>query len=335
MLVRLLKKVKKVFRHQVIVLMYHRIADLETDPWQLAVSPENFEQQLQVLKRHFKVISLQQLYQQLSDKKIRSDSICITFDDGYSDNYQYAKPLLEKYECPATFFVSASYIGRNRQFWWDELESIILYAEELPGNISLQIGQQPFEFELDDRTLTDPLRQKHRYWNYLDKAPSQRCELYLKLWERLQPLTQNQMEPLLHEICKWARYTKPAREYDLPLSRGQLNELFDEPLFTIGIHTLTHSLLTALTPEMQQNEIAGCRKLLEEWSGKNMDSVSYPYGNYDDNTLSIIKKHNIATAFTTDEIAVTSESNASILGRFQVKNQNGSEFKIQLKDWFN
>jgi len=167
----------------------------------------------------------------------------------------------------------------------------------------------------------------HRYWNYLEKAPSQRCELYLKLWERLQPLTQNQMEPLLHEICLWAMHTKPASEYDLPMTREHLNELFDGPLFTIGIHTLTHSLLTARTPEMQQNEIAGCRKLLEEWSGENIDSLSYPYGNYDDNTLSIVKKLDIATAFTADEVPVTSQSNASILGRFQVKKQ--------LKYWFN
>ena len=34
-----------------LVLMYHRVCDIETDPWQLAVSPNNFESQIKALKK--------------------------------------------------------------------------------------------------------------------------------------------------------------------------------------------------------------------------------------------------------------------------------------------
>ncbi|HYC27552.1 MAG TPA: polysaccharide deacetylase family protein [Chitinophagaceae bacterium] len=93
------------YRHTV-VLMYHRIARPVNDHWQLCVSPGNFEQQLQVISRHKK-------------------NIIITFDDGYIDNYTVAKPLLEKYQLPATFFIATGNIDSGKEFWWDELEQLI------------------------------------------------------------------------------------------------------------------------------------------------------------------------------------------------------------------
>jgi len=106
--------------------MYHRIADLTNDPWQLTVSPDNFEQQLKVLQTKYKLISVRELLTHLTKKSIPSTTVCITFDDGYSDNYLAAKPLLEMYNCPAVFFVSTQYVNQQKSFWWDELERIIL-----------------------------------------------------------------------------------------------------------------------------------------------------------------------------------------------------------------
>ncbi|MEJ7830493.1 MAG: hypothetical protein WKF91_19950, partial [Segetibacter sp.] len=72
--------------------MYHRIADINRDPWQLAVTPEHFEQNLTLLQKKFNVITVSELVEQLNNKSITSDSVCLTFDDGYADNYLFAKP---------------------------------------------------------------------------------------------------------------------------------------------------------------------------------------------------------------------------------------------------
>ena len=98
--------------------MYHRIATAAHDHWQLSVSPQLFEQHLQVLKR-YNVVSLPDLV-----KKVPRKGIAISFDDGYVDNYTTAKPLLEKYNLPATFFICNGNIGKQAEFWWDELEHI-------------------------------------------------------------------------------------------------------------------------------------------------------------------------------------------------------------------
>lgn len=313
--------------------MYHRVANLETDPWQLAVNIQNFEQQLQELKKNYKIISISELSEQLSNKNINADSICITFDDAYSDNYKYAKPLLEKYDCPATFFVPTHFIGQQKQFWWDELENILLHSIELPASISLLIRQREFKFHLSDKILTKNLHEKHKAWVWPEKPPTQRCELYLELWEQLQPLTLSELNPLIDEIRTWAGYIQPINKDDFPMSSHQLEDIFHEPLFNVGIHTHTHEALAFHTKEIQQNEIISCRNYLQEHLGKSVNTLAYPYGSYDDTTLDIIKEQNIISAFTTQEEIITKDSDSSRLGRFQVLNQSGKEFEKQLRKW--
>ena len=52
---------KRFFEHRAIILMYHRIAELESDIWDIAVTAENFEQHLHILKQNKNVISLKEL----------------------------------------------------------------------------------------------------------------------------------------------------------------------------------------------------------------------------------------------------------------------------------
>src|ERR1044072_9851462 len=116
----------RLFEHKAIVLMYHRVASVSADPWELAVQPEHFEQHLAILKNKFHVVPLTELVHQLQQRKLRTDCVCLTFDDGYSDNFINAKPLLEKYQCPAIFFIATKFINRKDMFWWDELQQIML-----------------------------------------------------------------------------------------------------------------------------------------------------------------------------------------------------------------
>ncbi|MGE5944862.1 MAG: polysaccharide deacetylase family protein, partial [Flavobacteriales bacterium] len=108
-----IKKYLRPSEPKAIVLMYHRICNIDTDPWQLAVSPENFENQIKTITKNFNVLPVNDLIEQFKNRKIKRNSIYITFDDAYQDNYFYAKPILEKYKCPATFFVPTHFIGKE------------------------------------------------------------------------------------------------------------------------------------------------------------------------------------------------------------------------------
>jgi peptidoglycan/xylan/chitin deacetylase (PgdA/CDA1 family) len=99
----------KTNKKRLTILTYHSIND-EINPDE-TVTPEEFEKQLQYIKENYKVISLEDAveYLQTDIKKI-SDSIVITFDDGYSDNYHNAYPLLKKHNFPATIFLISDLI---------------------------------------------------------------------------------------------------------------------------------------------------------------------------------------------------------------------------------
>ena len=86
------------------ILLYHRVANADIDPWNLAVSPDEFERQLAGLRKK-EVLPLRQFVRLHSQKKLPQNAVAITFDDGYACNALVAAPILESFGYPATFFV--------------------------------------------------------------------------------------------------------------------------------------------------------------------------------------------------------------------------------------
>jgi len=94
------------------ILTYHSISN-EIAPDE-TVTPEEFERQLQYIEENYTVIPLEEAIEYLqTDIKKVSGSIVITFDDGYSDNYYNAYPLLKKHNFPATIFLISNFIKNN------------------------------------------------------------------------------------------------------------------------------------------------------------------------------------------------------------------------------
>src|SRR5260221_3624612 len=99
---RFVRQVRGRFAARGLILMYHRVAYLDCDRWGLAVSPAHFAEHVDVLRSRQSAIPLSHLAQELR----RGDAggrrpIVITFDDGYADNIDSAKPLLEQSGIPA------------------------------------------------------------------------------------------------------------------------------------------------------------------------------------------------------------------------------------------
>jgi peptidoglycan/xylan/chitin deacetylase (PgdA/CDA1 family) len=136
-----------------IILTYHRVAEPVDDPHLLAVSPVNFEQQVEFLKKNYNVISLEQLIHDVAQQKLQQNSVVITFDDGYADNLYTALPILEKYNAPMTLFVTSGHIDTPR-FYWDNVESDALNRPMTSSEL-LQIAQHPL-ITIGGHTLSHP-----------------------------------------------------------------------------------------------------------------------------------------------------------------------------------
>jgi hypothetical protein len=79
-------------RSSAVILMYHRVAEPACDPWNLAVSLDNFDQQMQVLRRNRRPLPMRQLVEGLRVGDLPERAVAVTFDDGYMDNLVNAKP---------------------------------------------------------------------------------------------------------------------------------------------------------------------------------------------------------------------------------------------------
>jgi peptidoglycan/xylan/chitin deacetylase (PgdA/CDA1 family) len=297
-------------RCRVVILMYHRVFETSSDPWELCVSPKHFADHLELLRRYYPVLSLQQLLSALKTRQLPKRAVVLTFDDGYADNLWNAKPLLEKYELPATVFVTSGSLDSPNEFWWDDLERILLQPRKLPKRLQLQIQGRWYEWPI---------------------TSSGELEIaYMAIHQILQPLRASERDPIIAELFAWADVSPMGRPDYRPLTTDELIQLAQSEFIDIGAHAVTHPLLSSLSPEDQSAEIVSSRKKLEDIIGKRVDIFSYPYGDFSTETAGIVAAAGFVSALTTDENVVGKGANPLLLGRFGVGDWDGDSFKHRL-----
>jgi hypothetical protein len=110
---------RKLFPNQnPMVLMYHR------------ANKERFEEQMEYLNKNYNVISLEELALGIRNKiKFKPNTISITFDDGYLNNYEFVVPYMKKHNIPAIIFIVENLIGTDKLAWWDSINLIFSKTE--------------------------------------------------------------------------------------------------------------------------------------------------------------------------------------------------------------
>ncbi len=155
------------------VLMYHRVSDRINDP-DVTVSDKNFERQMSYLKKNFNVVSLDDMVDRYKQNtKSEKDTVAITFDDGFKDNYTDAYPILKKYNIPATIFIVTGYIDRNYGLSKDEIitmqkDNITFGAHTMTHRVLLELDKRDAFLEINDSksVLEKILNEKVKYFAY-------------------------------------------------------------------------------------------------------------------------------------------------------------------------
>jgi peptidoglycan/xylan/chitin deacetylase (PgdA/CDA1 family) len=314
-----------------LVLMYHRVENTSIDPWKLSVSPENFEGHLKVLKSTGLVRPVYDLVRQYYSKNDLKPAIVITFDDGYEDNFIHAKPLLEKYGLPATFFITNKHIGQQKEFWWDELAHLTMETPLLPREIAFKYNGKLFSFDLkEEAMLSEEVLKLNKRWDGLNGSPTLRAELYLQLWKILSPMKYEDQQKLLDNFRNCIGMPSHHKVDNYCMSENQLISLAGNKLFTIGGHTDSHPLLPAHSYEFQENEIRLNKEYLENYVKYNINTFAYPSGKSNEDTIKALKRLGFEMGFNTLNKWVQKELDPFQISRFQVKNWSEMNFQKKL-----
>ena len=110
-------------RNTAVVVAFHRVQ--EADPSDaLTVDAAAFERHCRFFRRHFEVVPLRDLVYRLEHGQRVDRHLAITFDDGYRDNFEIARPVLEKLSLPATFFIVTDWMGSDVVPDWDSARGV-------------------------------------------------------------------------------------------------------------------------------------------------------------------------------------------------------------------
>lgn len=319
-----------------LVLMYHRIAAVTPDPWQLAVTPAHFAEHLEVVRRYGRPLTVGDLSRAVGAGRIPPRAIVLTLDDGYADNLLEARPLLARHDVPATIFIAAGCLGRHQGFWWDQLERLVLTPVDLPRRLGLEVRGEIHQYDLGTGThYPVGVQREHAGWRPGTDFPTGRHRLFVTLYRLLRPLGDPERQRVLADLAAWSQaapYPPTAR----PLTSSEARELGGDGLVEIGAHTLTHPQLSTLDRETQRAEIRGSRATLEEATGKEVVSFAYPYGSrsdYTPETVTLVAEAGFSGACTTLPGAVRRTSGRFELPRFHVEDCDGDGLARRLTDW--
>lgn len=338
---RLQLRLARIFSSKVLILLYHRVRTAPCfDPYVLGVTPEHFGEHLEVLLKHGRPMHLRQVVEALRHDALPRRAVVVTFDDGYADNLHNAKPILERFDFPATVFVTAGYVGQQNEFWWDELERTVLHAGSLPSLLQLEIDGRTYEWNLGDGgRYSEADFQLNSDWHYgLDVDPSPRHRLFRSLYQILNSLSISSRQGAFEKLRAWARMELNARATHRILTPAEVVELAEEGLVEIGAHTVNHPALGSLPPTAQREEIQGSKTRLEEILGMQVASFAYPYGSrarsdYTEQTVALVQAAGFASACSNLAQPVYPDADPFQLSRAGVKDWDGDELASRLATW--
>lgn len=244
------------------ILTYHRFPKHDgSEPFDDGVidtTAEQFEEQLVCLKKHFTIIGIDELCAFAAGATLPRNSVAVTFDDGYLDNYQQAFPILQRHGCRATFFVATSFISERRVYWWDRAAYVVKHSArsvlELHYPTYLRIELEPDRGQAIFRLLRFVKEASYsldlqRFLDELSRATGVvwTRELELEFAERL--------------LMTW----------------DQLRELRAAGM-DVQSHTRTHRILQTLSPAELSLELLGSKQDLERELGEPARAIAYPVG---------------------------------------------------------
>jgi peptidoglycan/xylan/chitin deacetylase (PgdA/CDA1 family) len=302
------------------IVMYHYVRDLKNSryPEIKGLDIDLFEEQVRYIRRHYNIITMEEVIYSIDNgSAIPDKSILLTFDDAYSDHYNYVFPILDKYSIQGSFYVPSKAITEHIILDVNKIHFILASVEDkskLVNELKKLIKTYQREYNLKD-------------FDYYYRKLAQASALDTKDVIFIKRLLQVELDEVLRiKIVntlfeKYVGVSEGAFSRELYMNEEQLKHMLRSGMH-IGNHGYNHYWWNSLNKQEMNNELHLSLNFLENL-GVDMNNwtACYPYGSYDNQSIRMLEKRGCKLAVTTEvDIAKIDKSKRFLMPRLDTNN---------------
>jgi peptidoglycan/xylan/chitin deacetylase (PgdA/CDA1 family) len=242
------------------IFMLHHVRPLQDGEFQpnrhLEVAPQFLRAMLAHLRsRSIDIISMDELHRRLAERNFSRRFACFTLDDGYRDNRDYALPIMREFDAPLMMLVASDFAQGAGHLWWIALGTVIARAA------CIDVEIDGVATRLDTSTLATKQAAFDRLHDWLRRLPGQ-----------------DDLEREIGALCVSHGVDQAAICRELCLSWEELKSVVNDPLVSVGAHSVTHCNLAAQSAEIARQEMTASREQIENALQRPVRHFAYPYG---------------------------------------------------------
>jgi peptidoglycan/xylan/chitin deacetylase (PgdA/CDA1 family) len=275
--------------NRAVILKYHRVLP-EQDPMRPGeITAAEFEAQMRVVSSGFRSMTFGAWLDERRSARI-DNTVVVTFDDGYKDNHDIALPILRKLGVAATFFVASGYVAGG-MMWNDRL------IEALRAAVGRTIDLEATGLgRVTIPTLAEASRIATLVLSAIKRWPQDARASFV---DRLAGESGSESERVM-------------------MNATEVRALADAG-FEIGAHTVTHPILSKLSPEDAWTEIRTSKEALEQILAREIRVFAYPNGrpgkDFTDADVQRVKQAGFIGAVTTQWGCATPQADDFLVPR--------------------
>jgi peptidoglycan/xylan/chitin deacetylase (PgdA/CDA1 family) len=222
----------------------------------LEITPEFLRAMLTHLRsRGVEIVTMDEVHRRLVERNFSRRFACLTLDDGYRDNRDFAAPVLREFDAPFTVYVASDFAEGTGRLWWIALERVVAGA----SSIEAEIGG--VAMRLDASTPAAKQTAFDRLHDWLRALPGE-----------------HDVQREVASLCARHGVDEAAISGELCLSWDELKRFAHDPLLTVGAHSITHCNLAKQTEAIASHEMTASKARIENVVQRPVLHLAYPYG---------------------------------------------------------
>ena len=285
----------KLKKQNIYIIMYHYVREIKKSnyPNLKGLEFSQFKKQIDDLKYKFNILNNNDIIEILETKKFpKKESVLLTFDDGYSDHYNYVFPYLSEKKISGNFYPPTKVLENNFILDVNKIQFVLEKEKNTKKllNTILKYISDFMEKDINDLNINS-INTESRY-------DDKETIIIKRLLQNHIPIKIR--KKIINKIFKLI-VTDNDKDFakNLYMNKNNILEMYQNNM-TIGSHGVQHFWWEKLNIKDQKKEISDSIKFFKKINAYDKNfSVCFPYGSYNKDTLKILKKNKVKYALST------------------------------------